>query len=90
MSRSPSLANRTGLEDQLGGFRNGHEKTGDLRVGDGHGAVGFNLLSKERDYRSGGSDNIAEADGHHPVMGNYAPSYESWGIKKEKGWNGLE
>jgi hypothetical protein len=24
------------------------------------------------------------------IMGNKAAGYESWGIKKEKGWNGLE
>jgi hypothetical protein len=24
------------------------------------------------------------------IIGNYAAGYESWGLKKEKGWNGLE
>src|SRR5208283_4457450 len=50
-----------GLQHQAHRLRNGHEKAGDLRVGDGDGPVEADLFLKERNHAAVGAENVAEA-----------------------------
>ncbi|MNP59481.1 hypothetical protein D3C76_1544800 [compost metagenome] len=43
------LPHRTGLDDQLRGFGNGHEVTGDFRMGDRQWATCLDLAVEQRD-----------------------------------------
>jgi len=56
-------AHGTGLEDEVAGFGDGHEVAGDFFVGNGDGAVVFDLFAEEWDDRSVGAEDVAEAGG---------------------------
>lgn len=57
-----ALPHRTGLDDQLRCLGNGHEVTGDARVGDRHRAAALDLLAEQRNDRTGRTEDVAEAD----------------------------
>ncbi|CRP55877.1 hypothetical protein PAERUG_P18_London_17_VIM_2_04_10_03768 [Pseudomonas aeruginosa] len=58
----PALPHRAGLDDQLGRLGNGHEVTGDARVGDRHRSATLDLLAEQRDDRARRAEDVAEAD----------------------------
>ncbi|MNE85721.1 hypothetical protein D3C80_1827520 [compost metagenome] len=62
------MPHRTGLDDQLRGFGNGHEVTGDFRMGDRQWASSLDLLVKQRDYRAGRPQHIAKANHGEPGL----------------------
>ena len=53
----------TGLKNKGNGFRDRHEITDDIRVGNRDGAAFCDLFFKERDDGTVGAEHIAEADG---------------------------
>ena len=54
---------RRGLQNQLAGFRNGHEEPGDFGIGDRHRATAADLLAEQRYDAAGGIEHVAEAHG---------------------------
>lgn len=52
-----------GLEDELGGFGDGHEIAGHVGVGDGDGSAVFDLFAEDGDDAAVGAEHVAEADG---------------------------
>ncbi len=59
-----ALGHGGGLEDQGGGFGDGHEVADDLRVGQGDRAAGFDLALEDGDHGAVGAQDVAEADRH--------------------------
>ncbi|MNY48018.1 hypothetical protein D3C86_1833230 [compost metagenome] len=47
-----ALPHRAGLDDQLRGFGNGHEVSGDFRMGDRQRSAGLDLFMKQRNDRA--------------------------------------
>ncbi len=60
----PAFGDGDRLEDQGGGFGDGHEVADDPRVGEGHRAAGPDLALEDRDHGAVGAQDVAEADGH--------------------------
>src|SRR5690606_16820172 len=58
-----ALSHHAGLQHQLRRFRNGHEVTADLRMGDGDGAAGGNLFAEFGDDTAGAAKQVAETHG---------------------------
>ena len=58
-----AVAQGAGLEDELGGFGNGHEIAAHFGVGDGDGAAGGDLLLEDGDDAAVGAQDVAKADG---------------------------
>src|SRR5699024_10125261 len=58
-----ALGHGAGLDHELGGFRNGHEVTGDVRVGDGDRPAVADLLPELWYDGTGRAEHIAEP--HH-------------------------
>ena len=52
-----------GQHDETDGLGNGHEVADDIRVGHGHGAAFGDLLAEERNDRTVGAQDVAEAHG---------------------------
>ena len=52
-----------GFEDEVAGFGDCHEVAGDFFVGNGNGAVVFDLFAEEWDDRSVGAEDVSEAGG---------------------------
>lgn len=53
-----------GLENESGGFRDGHEIAGDIGVSDFDWTASGNLLFEDRNDAAGGAQDVAETNGH--------------------------
>jgi len=65
-----SLGHRASLDDELRGFRNGHEVAGYLRMCQGNGAAFLDLLPEKRHDGSGRTEYIPKAD--HGKIGSHS------------------
>ena len=71
-----ALAHGGGLEHELDGLGDGHEVARHLRVRDGDGPAGGDLLLEDRDDRAGGAEHVAEPDGLE--LGRASVRLRSW------------
>src|SRR5208337_2602636 len=58
-----AAADGAGLHDELARFRNRHEIALHLRVSDGDGAAGFDLLEEDRHHAAAAAQDVAETHG---------------------------
>lgn len=59
-----ACGDRCGLHDQLAGLGNGHEETGDVRMGDRYRSALGDLLAETRNYRAVRAEDVSETGGY--------------------------